>query len=83
VTLIVYKTKHPRSESGVVIFKLLRSAKDVPEKGKVAIVGRNPDAIRFSGYTDRVVFDELGLFDEYIALERKAQASALIQRGAV
>lgn len=69
----------PHSESGVVIFKLLRSAKDAPDKGKVAIAGRNPKAIWFSGYTDRVVFDELGLFDEYIALEKKAQASTLMQ----
>lgn len=63
----------PLSANGVVIFKLLRSAKDAPDKGKVAIAGRNPNAIWFSGYTDRVVFDELGLFDEYIALEKAAR----------
>jgi L-lysine 2,3-aminomutase len=73
----------PHSEGGVVIFKLLRSAKNAPDKGKVAIVGRNPDAIWFSGYTDRVVFDELGLFDEYIALERMARASMPIPVAAV
>ena len=67
------------SESGVVIFKLLRSAKDAPDKGKVAIAGRNPDAIWFSGYADRVVFDELGLFDEYIALEKIVRASMPMQ----
>jgi lysine 2,3-aminomutase len=55
-------------ENGVIIFKLLRSAKDAPDKGKVAIAGRNPNAIWFSGYTDRVLFDELGLFDEYKAI---------------
>lgn len=60
----------PGGENGLVIFKLLRSVADAPEKGKVAIAGRNPDAIWFSGYTDRVIFDELGLFDEYIAAER-------------
>jgi lysine 2,3-aminomutase len=73
----------PHSEGGVVIFKLLRSAKDAPDKGKVAIAGRNPNAIWFSGYTDRVVFDELGLFDEYIALEKKAQGSTQMQLAAV
>ncbi len=64
------------AESGVVIFKLLRSAKDAPLKGQVAIAGRNPEAIWFSGYTDRVIFDELGLFDEYVEIERKRAAPA-------
>ncbi len=52
------------SENGVVIFKLLRGAFDAPNKGKVAIVGRNPEAIWFSGYEDRVLYDEAGLFTE-------------------
>lgn len=65
----------PGGESGVVIFKLLRSAKDAPLKGKVAIAGRNPEAIWFSGYTDRVIFDELGLFHEYIEIERRRAAA--------
>jgi len=52
------------SENGVVIFKLLRGAFDAPHKGKVAIVGRNPEAIWFSGYEDRVLYDEAGLFTE-------------------
>jgi lysine 2,3-aminomutase len=65
----------PGGEKGVVIFKLLRSAKDAPDKGKVAIAGRNPDAIWFSDYIDRVVFDELGLFDEYIEKHRMASAA--------
>ena len=62
----------PGGEAGLIIFKLLRSVADAPEKGKVAIAGRNPDAIWFNGYTDRVIYDELGLFDEYIAAEQPA-----------
>jgi len=54
----------PGTENGVVIFKLLRSAADASNKGQVAIVGRNPEAIWFSGYEDRVIFDEAGLFTE-------------------
>ncbi|MDP7008524.1 MAG: hypothetical protein QGI78_03030 [Phycisphaerales bacterium] len=53
----------PGSENGVVIFKLLRNAADAPNRGKVCIVGRNPDAIWFDGYADRVLFDEAGLFE--------------------
>jgi lysine 2,3-aminomutase len=41
---------------------LLRSSADAPERGKVTIVGRNPDAIWFSGYDDRVIYDEAGLY---------------------
>ncbi len=51
------------SENGVVIFKLLRNAADAPDLGKVCIVGRNPDAMWFDDYEDRVLFDEAGLFD--------------------
>ena len=51
------------SENGVVIFKILRNAADAPDRGKVCIVGRNPDAIWFDDYEDRVLFDEAGLFD--------------------
>jgi lysine 2,3-aminomutase len=50
------------SENGVVIMKLLRGAADAPLRGKVAIMGRNPEAIWFSGYDDRVIYDEAGLF---------------------
>jgi hypothetical protein len=50
------------SENGVVIFKILRNALDAPDRGKVCIVGRNPEAIWFDGYEDRVLFDEAGLF---------------------
>jgi hypothetical protein len=42
--------------------KLHRSAADAPEKGLVTILGRNPEAIWFSGYNDRVIYDEAGLF---------------------
>ena len=53
----------PGSENGVVIFKLLRNAHSAPDRGKVCIVGRNPDAVWFDDYEDRVLFDEAGLFD--------------------
>ena len=53
----------PGTENGVVIFKILRNAASAPDRGKVCIVGRNPDAIWFDGYADRVVYDEAGLFD--------------------
>ena len=52
----------PGGENGVVIFKQYRSAGDASNKGKLAIVGRNPEAIWFNGYEDRVLFDEAGLF---------------------
>ncbi len=51
------------SENGVVIFKNLRNALDAPDRGKVCIVGRNPEAIWFDDYEDRVLFDEVGLYD--------------------
>jgi lysine 2,3-aminomutase len=53
----------PESERGVLIFKNLRNALDAPDRGKVCIVGRNPEAIWFDDYEDRVIFDELGLYD--------------------
>ncbi len=53
----------PAAENGVVIFKILRNAADAPDRGKVCIVGRNPEAIWFDGYADRVIFDEAGLYD--------------------
>lgn len=61
-------------ENGVIIFKLLRSAGDAPDKGKVAIAGRNRQAIWFNGYADRVIYDELGLFHEYIVGKQVADA---------
>jgi len=54
----------PGGEHGLVIMKLLRGAADAPDRGKVAILGRNPEAIWFSGYDDRVLYDEAGLFAE-------------------
>jgi L-lysine 2,3-aminomutase len=53
----------PGAENGVLIFKILRNALDAPDRGKVCIVGRNPDAIWFDDYEDRVIFDEAGLYD--------------------
>lgn len=50
------------AENGFVVMKLLRGAADAPDRGKVTLLGRNPDAIWFSGYDDRVLFDEAGLF---------------------
>lgn len=66
----------PGAENGVVILKLLRSAADAPERAKVSIVGRNPDAIWFSGYNDRVIYDEAGLFSMYgVAVKGERQAA--------
>ena len=52
----------PGTENGFVILKLLRGAEDAPDRGKVTIVARNPEAIWFDGYNDRVIYDEAGLF---------------------
>lgn len=54
----------PGGENGLVIMKLLRGAADAPDRGKVTILGRNPEAIWFSGYNDRVLYDEAGLFED-------------------
>jgi len=53
----------PGTEQGVVIFKILRNTARASDRGKVCIVRRNPDAIWFDGYSDRVIYDEAGLFD--------------------
>ncbi|MEN8145314.1 MAG: hypothetical protein ABFS14_10230 [Gemmatimonadota bacterium] len=53
----------PGTEHGFVIFKILRNAASAPDRGKVCIAGRNPEAIWFNGYADRVIYDEAGLFD--------------------
>jgi len=60
----------PGTENGVVIFKILRNALDAPDRGKICIVGRNPDAIWFDDYEDRVIFDEAGLYD-YARVDKK------------
>ena len=52
-------------EKGVVVFKLLRGAADAKNRAKVTIVGRNPEAIWFSGYDDRVIVDEADLYGLY------------------
>ena len=52
----------PGGENGVLIFKLYRNAADAGDKGKIVIVGRNPEAIWFNDYEDRVLFDEAGLY---------------------
>lgn len=62
------------SENGVVIFKLLRNAAQAPDRGKVCIVGRNPDAAWFDDYEDRVLFDEAGLYD-YTRVKKTAAKS--------
>ena len=54
----------------MLIFKILRNALDAPDRGKVCIVGRNPDAIWFDDYEDRVIYDEAGLYD-YGRVDRK------------
>ncbi len=50
------------SQDGVVIFKLHRNPADARDRGKVSIVGRNPEALWFDDYEDRVLLDEAGLF---------------------
>jgi DNA/RNA endonuclease YhcR with UshA esterase domain len=59
----------PGTENGIVIMKLLRGAADAPLRGKVAMMARNPEAIWFSGYNDRVIYDEAGLFDDVVQNE--------------
>jgi lysine 2,3-aminomutase len=59
------------AENGVLIFKILRNALDAPRRGKVCIVGRNPDAIWFDDYEDRILFDEASLYD-YARVENKS-----------
>lgn len=71
----------PASENGVLIFKILRSAKDAPDRGKVCIVGRNRDAIWFDDYADRVIYDEAGLFD-YVRVQA-ARSEVPLTVGAV
>jgi L-lysine 2,3-aminomutase len=67
----------PGTENGVVIFKLLRSAAEAPDRGKVAIVGRNPEALWFDDYEDRVIYDEAGLFDYSRVEYARKQAAAI------
>jgi hypothetical protein len=56
-----------------LIFKILRNAGSAPDRGKVCIVGRNPEALWFDDYEDRVLFDEAGLYD-YARVAKPGQA---------
>ncbi len=69
----------PASENGVLIFKNLRNALSAPDRGKVCVVGRNPDAIWFDDYEDRVIFDEVGLYD-YARVEHLRKAESVLAR---
>lgn len=75
------------SENGVLIFKILRNAGSAPDAGKVCIVGRNPEALWFDGYDDRVLFDEAGLYDYKRVTKPKlataAAAAAAVRTGCV
>jgi len=66
----------PAAKDGVVVMKLLRSAADAPDRGKVTIVGRNPEALWFDGYEDRVILDEAGLFGYERTAAHQAPATA-------
>ncbi len=68
----------PGTENGVVIFKILRNAASAPDRGKVCIVARNPEAIWFDGYKDRVIYDEAGLF-AYARVDKAKDAAAAAQ----
>jgi len=65
----------PGTENGFVVFKLMRSAEDAKDLGKVTIVGRNPDAVGFDGYNDRVIYDEAGLYADSEAAESERFAA--------
>ncbi len=69
----------PGTEDGFVVLKLLRGAEDAPDRGKVTIVGRNPHAIWFDGYDDRVIYDEAGLFSHVAASQ---ESTPLLQKQA-
>jgi len=69
------------AENGVLIFKILRNALDAPYRGKVCIVGRNPEAIWFDDYEDRVLFDEAGLFDYTRVENRTVKIEDLMNQG--
>jgi len=71
----------PHTENGFVVFKLLRGAAGAPDRGKVCIVGRNPEAIWFSGYEDRVVYDELGLYHDADELRMKVIGDKIKKAG--
>lgn len=63
--IVVVGTTKPEHEgdSGNIIFKVLRSPGDASTRGGLVIAKRNPKALWVSGYADRVVYDETGVFD--------------------
>jgi len=67
----------PGTENGFLIFKILRNAGSAPDRGKVCIVGRNPEAIWFDGYADRVIYDEAGLYEYERVQAARAAAEAV------
>jgi hypothetical protein len=69
----------PGSENGVLIFKILRNALDAPDRGKVCIVGRNPEAIWFDDYEDRVIYDEAGLYDYTRVDKKKVEIEPIVE----
>lgn len=52
------------AERGVVILKLHRGVGPAADKGKVTLLGRNPEAIWFDGYNDRVIVDGAKLYPD-------------------
>ncbi|PIE23066.1 MAG: hypothetical protein CSA62_09275 [Planctomycetota bacterium] len=72
----------PGTENGVVIFKILRNAHSAPDRGKVCIVGRNPEAIWFDDYADRVIYDEAGLFDFMRFVEKAGDGLVIDEKAA-
>lgn len=75
----------PGTEHGFVVMKLMRGAEDAKDRGKMTIVGRNPEAIWFNDYDDRVIYDEAGLYadvEKATSKERIAVGSMLLQRQA-
>ena len=56
----------PGTENGFIVFKLHRGVADAKTKGRVAMCGRNPEAIWFNDYEDRIIMDEAGLFTKAV-----------------
>jgi hypothetical protein len=63
--IVVVGTKKGKDENdpGNIIFKVLRAPGDAHTRGGLVIAKRNPKALWISGYADRVVYDETGVFD--------------------
>ncbi len=69
----------PGTENGFVVLKVLRSPEDAETRGKISIVGRNPEALWLTGYEDRVIYDEAGLFPGATPLAAPENASQIDQ----